>query len=110
MVDEVAEDVNLAAFVRGAQLAPRNDLDAMLLADADGIVDGVYAVMIGDADYRKADVFRLHDELLRCQRTVGFRRVHVQICPSHTLIPPGALGVPRSGVRWKHLTPRWGAP
>src|SRR5262249_29239350 len=78
-VEEVPEDVHVAAVGDGADLDARDELEA---GRAGGVVRRVAAgcrVVIGDADGRKARSAGLVDELRRRQEAVGGGRVEVKI-------------------------------
>ena len=78
-VDEVAEDVNVAAVFDGGDLDPGDQAQAKPLARESPVGNARRRVVIRDGDRPQTGACRLGSERLRRQTTVRRRRVEMQI-------------------------------
>ena len=88
VVDEITENMNLHAFVRGAEFSSGDDFHPLVISEADRFVERIDAVVVGDTDDPKADTLRFENQVSRRERSVGFRCVRMKICPCiQTILP-----------------------
>jgi hypothetical protein len=74
-----SQQVGLALVLECAQLHAGDDVDPVSFSRGAGILDAVNRVVVGERDGGQTSARRRLDELRRGDRTVGRRRVHVQV-------------------------------